>query len=117
MKNTSLKNVVTASAFSLGILLAGQASAEAIQDQSLSAQYIETQSISIPYTAGDLATNEGRADLYREIKRAAKRVCGPTGAREAGGLKLAARNRQCLENTLATAIGQVETGQLASLSH
>ena len=117
MKSTSSKNVVAATAFSLGILLAGQASAEAIQDQTLSTQYLETQSISIPYTAGDLATIEGRADLYREIKRAAKRVCGPTGAREAGGLKLASRNRQCVENTVATAIGQVETGQLASLTH
>ena len=84
-----MKNVVTATALSLGVLLASQAGAEGIQEQAMYSRVLETHSISVPYTGSDLATDSGRASLYGKIKRAAKQVCGPTDPRQAGGLKLA----------------------------
>lgn len=117
MKNASVKNIVTATALSLGVLLANQAGAEGIQEQDMSSRVVETHSISVPYTGSDLATDSGRANLYGKIKRAAKQVCGPTDPRQAGGLKLASRNRDCYDSAMEAAISQVETGQLASLAH
>lgn len=117
MNNASLKNVVTATALSLGIVFAGQAAAEANQEQALSSRAIETQSVSVAYIGSDLNTDEGRAGLYNKIKRAARQVCGPTGAREAGGVRYASRNRQCYEDAMEAALSQVETGQLASLAN
>lgn len=115
MKNFTFNNVVTATAFSLAVGLSSHASAEQIQEQSFSAKMGETQSISIAYGSGDLATDEGRANLYGKIKRAAKEVCGPTGARDAGSLSLASRNRKCIDAAMDAAASQIETRQLASL--
>jgi UrcA family protein len=116
MNNASLSKVVSATAFSLAVMLSSQANANATQEQAMSSQMIETQSISIPYADRDLATDTGRANLLGKIKRAAKEVCGPTGSREAGGLRFASRNRECYENAMEAAVSQVETGQLASLA-
>ena len=115
MKNFTINNVVTATAFSLAVGLSSHASAEQIQEQTFSAKVSETQSISIAYDSGDLATDEGRANLYGKIKRAAKEVCGPTGLREAGSLNLASRNRMCVDAAMEAAASQVESRQLASL--
>lgn len=117
MKNSALKNVVTATAFSLGIVLAGQAGAEAIREQDLSSRAIETHSISIPYSNTDLATDQGREKLYDRIKRAARQVCGPTGPREAGGLRFASQNHKCYQSAMEAALNQVAGGQLASLAN
>ena len=115
MKSLIFNNVAAAATFSLAVLLSTQAGAEELQEQALSARMIETQSISIAYHASDLATDEGRADLYGKIKRAAKAVCGPTGARDAGGLSLASRNRECYDSAIEAALSQVDTGQMVTL--
>jgi len=117
MKNASMKSLVTATALSLGVIFASQASAEAIQEQAMPSRAIETHSISIAYTGSDVATDEGRENLNRKIKRAAQQVCGSTNPRQAGGLKLASRNRQCYESAMKSALSQVNSGQLASLAH
>jgi len=117
MKNPIFTNVATAAAFSLAVLLSSQAGAEEIQEQAFSDRMIETQSISIAYNGSDLATDEGRANLYGKIKRAAKAVCGPSGSREAGGLSLASRNRECYQSAMEAALSQVDTGQLVSLAN
>ena len=117
MKNSIFNNVASAAAFSLAVLLSSQAGAEEIQEQAFSDRMIETQSISIAYNDSDLATDEGRANLYGKIKRAAKAVCGPTGSREAGGLSLASRNRECYQSAMEAALSQVDTVQLVSLAN
>jgi UrcA family protein len=117
MRNSIFNNVATAAAFSLAVLISSQAGAEEMQEQALSDRTIETQSISIAYNSSDLATDEGRANLYGKIKRAAKAVCGPTGSREAGGLSLASRNRECYQSAMEAALSQVDTGQLVSLAN
>lgn len=117
MKNSIFNNVATAAAFSLAVLLSSQAGAEEFQEQALSSRMIETQSISIPYNGSDLATDEGRANLYGKIKRAAKEVCGPMSSREAGGLSIASRNRECYESAMEAALSQVDAGQLVSLAN
>lgn len=117
MKNSIFNNAVTAAALSVAVLLSSQAGAEEIQGEAFSSRVIETQSISIPYAGSDLATDKGRANLYGKIKRAAKEVCGPISSREAGGLSIASRNRQCYESAMEAAVSQIETGQLVSLAN
>ena len=76
-----------------------------------------TTSVSINYAESDLATAEGRAALQARIKRAAEKVCGPTGYREAGSLTAASHNRQCVEAGLEAAVNQLDSGQVAALSN
>tara|TARA_R110001592_G_scaffold363396_1_gene687576 strand:- start:40 stop:393 length:354 start_codon:yes stop_codon:yes gene_type:complete len=117
MKNAIFNNTVTAAALSVAVLLSSQAGAAETQGQTLPSRHIETQSINIAYQGSDLASDEGRAKLYSKIKRAAKAVCGPTGARDAGGLSIASRNRQCYETAMEAAVSQVEAGQLVGLAN
>jgi UrcA family protein len=76
----------------------------------------ETRSVRIQFTRSALASVEERAALQHRIERAAKHVCGPLGAREAGGLRLAARNRQCFTNAVESALSQLEVEKLAALN-
>jgi len=117
MKNTVFTKAVTAVAFSATILLSSQASAGETLEQTVPSEAIETQSINIAYQGADLASDEGRARLYGKITRAAKAVCGPTGSRAAGGLRLASRNRQCYESAMQAAVSQVEAVQMVSLAN
>ena len=117
MKNSVFNKVVIATAVGTAVLLSGQAAAEEIQEQVWSSRMIETQSIHIAYDGSELTTEKGRANLYSKIRRAAKEVCGPTGSREAGGLKIASRNRQCYDSAMEAAVSQVEAGQLVSLAN
>ena len=55
--------------------------------------------------------------VENKIKRAAEKVCGPTGYREAGSLAAASHNRKCVEAAMATAVSQLDSSQVATLSN
>ncbi|MEM6581621.1 MAG: UrcA family protein [Pseudomonadota bacterium] len=117
MTYSLVKRLVGATAIACSLLISSLASAETAIEQSSQSQAFQTQSISIAYSSAELATAESRAALYNKIKNAAKQVCGPTSAHEAGGLRLASRNRDCYEDTIEQAMDQIGNGQLASLAH
>lgn len=117
MKKSTFNSIVTAAALGLTLGLSGHASAEQIQEQAALGNGVQVKSISIPYKSGDLTSDAGRANLYGRIKSAAKEVCGPTGLLEAGGLRIASRNRKCYEAALDEAVSQLESRQVATLAH
>ena len=71
------------------------------------------QPISVQYAPGDLDTTEGAANVYRKLKKAARRVCGIDG----GFLNLPEKTRaqKCVDDTLADAVRQIDRPQLTSV--
>lgn len=109
--NASLASVVAAAVLAAqsGAALAGR-----VDETMVRAGSEEVRSVRVQFRQSEMATAEGRAALQHRIERAAKDVCGPLGAREAGGLRLAVRNHQCYTNAIDSALSQIEAGELAS---
>lgn len=114
---TFAPGILTIAAFSIAASIALPAAAEEVAETAISAAGTGFQSISIQYAPAQLSSDEGRTNLYGKIKHAAKEVCGPTGLREAGSLTIASRNRNCIEQAVSAAMGQVESSQLAAIGH
>lgn len=117
MKTFTKKSVLSAAAMTLALGISAQASAEQVDETFVQGNHEGSQSITIQYTATELANDDGLENLYGQIKRAARQVCGPTGLREAGGLNIASRNRECYEEAVSAAVSQVGSEQLASISN
>ena len=98
-----------------GILaaLSGTVMGDSVDETMVRAGAEEVRSLRVHFIRSEMATAEGMAGLQHRIERAAKEVCGPLGAREAGGLRLAARNYQCYKNAVGSALSQIHAGNLA----
>lgn len=109
----TLVSMLAAAVFAVhsGTVLAG-----GVDETTVRAGLEEARSVRIQFTRSELAGIEGRAALQHRIERAAKYVCGPLGAREAGGLRLAARNHQCYTNAVQSALSQLEVEKLAVIN-
>ena len=82
---------------------------------SLANAYVEVQTVEedkvlVSFDVSQTASEEGRADLERTIRAAAKRVCGPMDTRSAGSLAAATDNKACFRNAVARAMRTVESG-------
>ena len=117
MKTLAISNVLSVAALGLAVGFSTPSAAEQVDETFVRGDQDGMQSISIQYTASELADEKSLQNLYGQIKRAAKQVCGPTSLREAGGLQLASRNRVCYEEAVSAAVSQVDSDQLASISH
>ncbi len=117
MKTFTKTSVLSVATMTLALGISAQAYAEQVDETFVQGNHQGSQSITIQYTASELANEEGLDNLYGQIKRAARKVCGPTGLREAGGLSTAARNRECFEEAVSAAVSQVGSEQLASIGN
>ena len=82
---------------------------------SLANAYVDVETVDedkvlVSYDVKQAATEEGRADLERTIRAAAKQVCGPQDTRSAGSLSAAMDNKACFRNALTRAMRSVESG-------
>ena len=107
--------ILHAAALVMVVGMANQASAEQAGAMAPPSAGMEIKSLSIPYAAVELGTDDGRADLYGKIRQAARKVCGPTGLRETGSLSISSRNRKCYQDAVAAAVSQVGSDQLAAI--
>lgn len=101
-------SIVVATAFAIPTL----ASAE------VEIQSIEADKVLVSYDLKAVATEKGRAELERQVRRAAGRVCGPRNLREAGSLTAMRHNRSCFNAAVAKAMESVSasTGVIAAVS-
>lgn len=72
----------------------------------------EIRSVIVSYDDLDLSKEAGVAALYRRIEAAANRVCGPKPTHD---LRQFYAQRNCYENAVANAVGEVKVRQLAAL--
>jgi len=69
-------------------------------------------SIAVKYDAQSLATESGARTLYRHLVAASREVCPMDTGR---GLSLSASIRQCQEESVARAVGQINNPKLAAV--
>ena len=117
MKTSVLKRALTATALCLALGGVSQASAEQDKEGSAMNENEGIQTIRIEYARAQLATDDGLEMLYGKIKRAAAKLCGPMGLREAGGLTNASRNRECYEDAVGAALSQVGSERMAGADY
>ena len=81
-------------------------------------QTVEEGKVLVSYDVKELSTEEGRAKLESQIRRAADRVCGPRTIREAGSFAQSVDNRNCYKAAVARAMRTVNSsaGNVAALS-
>ena len=115
MKNFTLNKILPATVFSLitGFSMSGAAAGQ-LEETYVHPDNAEARSVRVQYQSGDIATDEGRAELQRRISIAAKSVCGPLGAHAAGGLRMASRNKRCYDEAVQAAVSQIGHRQFAA---
>ena len=81
-------------------------------------QTIEEDKMLVSYDVKDMATEEGRAEIERQIRRAADQICGPRNTREAGSFEQSRHNRDCFKAAVASAMETVNsnTGNVAAVT-
>jgi len=79
----------------------------AIASAEVKSKQITEGEVRVTYNASDTATNYGRVELERQIRRAAKDVCGPQNLRRAGSLGQLMDNRNCYEKAVADALKSI----------
>jgi UrcA family protein len=69
--------------------------------------------ISVDYAASDLETEKGVQNVYRKLRKAARRVCGIDG----GFLNLSEKTlaQKCVDDTLASAVRKIDRPMLTAL--
>jgi UrcA family protein len=70
-------------------------------------------SVSVNYAAEDLETEKGVQNVYRKLRKAARRVCGIDG----GFLNLGEKTlaQKCVDDTLAGAVRRIDRPVLTAL--
>ena len=114
MKALSNTSVLSAAALIGAISFSSSAGAGAAPDTTSPGAGVSIQTVTIPYSVAEVATETGRAELHGKIRRAAREVCGPAGLRDTGSLAVSARNRKCYQEAVDAAMSQVGYSQLAS---
>jgi len=117
MKNLTLSNILAAATISLVAGFSMSAAAGQFDETLVQGDSAEIQTVRVQYLPSDLATAEGREILHSRLRQAAKKVCGPTNLRDAGGLRNMSRNRQCYDQALQAAASQIGFDQVAVISN
>jgi UrcA family protein len=116
MKNLTLSNILAAASISLIAGFSTSAAAAQFDETLVQGDYAEIKAVHVQYLPSDLATAEGREILHSRLRQAAKKVCGPTNLRDAGGLREMSRNRQCYDQAFQAASSQIGFDQVAVIS-
>jgi UrcA family protein len=69
--------------------------------------------LSVQYAAEDLETDKGVENVYRKLRKAARRLCGIDG----GFLNLSEKTiaKKCVDDTLASAVRKIDRPMLTTL--
>jgi UrcA family protein len=96
-----------ATAIAAVALATANAQAETQQSIELAPQ------VSVQFAAEDLETDKGAENVYRKLRKAARRVCGIDG----GFLNLSEKTlaKQCVDDTLASAVRRIDRPMLTTL--
>ena len=113
MNKTTIKSILSVAALTFTASYSIGSAAETVSETVIHGSALQSQSVS--YSKAELQTSDSRAVVERRIERAAEKVCGPQGFREAGGLSRAGKNRECFDHAVDDAMSQIGADQLATL--
>ncbi|QIB66252.1 UrcA family protein [Kineobactrum salinum] len=115
MNSSKISTRIGALVFGISTLLTTSAMAEAYTETLVQSQAVAVRSVAVSVADLDLASSEGQDTMYYRLSQAAREVCGPSGYRQAGGARQAARNQACYHQALSDALAQASAGRMASL--
>ncbi|GJM12244.1 MAG: hypothetical protein DHS20C12_06470 [Pseudohongiella sp.] len=88
--NTFIKPFAFIAALSIPAL----ASAEINSDQ------VAEEEVRITYNSADISTSYGRVELERQVRRAARKVCGEQQPLRSGSFRQSTISRECVKKTV-----------------
>ena len=69
---------------------------------------VNENEVVVTYNAAEATTESVSIELERQVRRAAKKVCGPQYMRSAGSLRRWSQNRDCYKNAVADALDSIK---------
>lgn len=81
----------------------------ALANADVEIQSVAENKVLVSYDLKEKSTEAGRAEIERQVRRAADQVCGPRTTREAGSFTEAKHNRECFKNAVADAMRTVSS--------
>lgn len=97
-----MKGIIRSVVFAAGLSMAGAAMAD-------------PNDIKVRYSPSDLRFEEGRAAVYKELRRAAEAACGPTDLRKAGSVYNKRKNEICVSDSLDRLVEVIDHQELTRL--
>ena len=79
----------------------------AIASAEVKLNQVAENEVRVTYSADDAATSYGRVELERQIRRAAKQVCGAQDLRSAGSIGQVMKNRNCYQKAVTDALSSI----------
>ena len=81
----------------------------AIASADVKANRVTEGEVHISYTTADATSSYGRKELERQIRRAAKKVCGVQSIQRARSVRQLMENRSCYDKAVADAMKSIST--------
>lgn len=76
---------------------------------------VVTEQVTVSFGELDLTNESGQKALYRRLKAAASRVCGPTRLLLAGSVSRVAQNRACYNDAMEDALDSLDMPAVSKL--
>ncbi len=69
---------------------------------------VNENEVVVTYNAAEATTESVSIELERQVRRAAKKVCGPQNLSRAGDIRRLLQNRDCYKNSVADALYSIK---------
>lgn len=93
----------------ISIAVAAAFAVPSLASADVEIESVDENKVLVSYDLEEVSTEKGRAEIERQIRRAADRVCGPRTVREAGSFTASIRNRNCFKAAVADAMKKVNS--------
>lgn len=115
MNLSTVSNIVCAAVFAGATCLASAANAGSEADSNVGVTSTGLRTVTVSYSDLDMTDAKAQKILHRRLSRAAEQVCGSSYIREVGSLSRAAKNKECFEGAMSSALRHVSNAQVAVL--
>ena len=78
--------------------------APAIASADVEMNQVNENEVLVTYSPADANTSHGRVELERQVRRAAKKVCGPLDLNRAGSMRQLVQNHSCYKKAVTDAL-------------
>ena len=96
----------------LTLIAAGILSIPMTAAAAIKTSHVDAEKVVITFEKSDVMSAEGRATIEREIRTAAKSVCGSADYSKERSLRVIAESRSCYHEAVTEALSNLGSGEL-----
>lgn len=96
----------------VALIAAGVLSLPMAASAAVKTNQVDAEKVVITFEKSDVMTPEGRATIEREVRTAAKSVCGGADYSKERSLKVIAESRSCYHDAVSEALSNISSGEL-----